>query len=274
MKFAKMMLLAAMVAMVGCGDDDNDNTPIQDGGPNNGTDSNTSVVQPTDSQPQLPTGPCMLNADASNAIVRTTNSCGVQGVWFTYADTVASSVEIYRGAAGQVCARGTAEQAEADDTWKTWGAGIGLTLCGFDDGTDVPISQCAAAPKLATMLGFRIKMTGAAGKELRVTMGEYLIADGKNREESTFITAKEDDLTNGAVVNYLFEKATVEYDASAPPLDPTQVRALQLQVSSNKQAPVPFDFCVESLQVLFPEDMATTGGTDVGGTDTNTNAGM
>lgn len=272
MRFTKMMLLATMVAMFGCGDDgnDNNNDSTVDGGNTQGTDSNTSTS--TDTTSQVLTGPCVLTtADGDDYWVgRETNSCGAQGSWFTYRDAdnaekrpdgTGSTIELYRNGAA-VCAKGNAMQADPPD-YTLWGAGIGLNLC--DDGGALPISTCVNSPKLASMIGFRLSVTGVAGSAFRVTMGQA------DREENCFITANEADITNGATVDYLFADATVEYSPSDPLVDATQVRALQLQVASSETADVPFDFCVQSVQILFADDIATGTDTD---TDTDTGTGM
>jgi hypothetical protein len=260
----KLMLVAGVIAsyQLGCGDDtDNDREPITTDPA--GTDSNSDVGG-TDT---TLTGPCMLKADDNGWIARDTNSCGVQGGWFEYPDKKegGSSIERYVSATGAMCAKGTAAMADPP-TWSIWGAGLGFTLCAEGDESEATISTCTASPGLADMTGFRIVLSGTIGT-LRVTPGEADATEENGlRKENTFITADQADADAKTPVDYLFSESTVEYSSSAPPINVDQIRSLQFQVASSETKDTPFDFCVESIEVLFGD--AAGGDTD-SATDTD-----
>jgi hypothetical protein len=240
-----LLLSAGLIAgfQIGCGDDEDD-TRQQSTDPggdsdtdtdtnNNGTDTGTDT-----GATQLPACDTCLKASADGYIETTTNSWGIQGSWFTFDDGT-SMIEGSVSANGGYCLKGTVKEADPP-AWSIWGAGGGFTLCAIDETTEYIISECPLGT-VSSVTGFRLTLTGNLGANgVRVTMTEL------GRDESAYIETTVVDQS----VEYLFANASVAYDADAPAIDPTKVRALQFQVASMEGADIDFDFCIENIEPI------------------------
>ncbi len=259
---AKLVLSAGLVAcfQVGCGDDEEtdekkpenkDSASEEEKSSDEEKSTDSDEEKSTDSDTEVE-GEEFLKADADGNIGE--NKWGISGTWFSYSDandggdsTITASVS----ATGGYCAVGEASQIQngedGNPAYSTyWGAGIGFNLCyddtieGTDDDKALTIADCTAGD-VSKIIGFKLTVTGSLPTtELRVTMTE------KGRNESTFINAKVLDVHE----TYLFEKATVLYDATADPIDVSKVKALQFQVSTATSGATPFDFCIENIEPI------------------------
>ena len=274
--FVKLLLMMGLMAafQLGCGDDDDDDTPrdSESGEPDGGSSDEDGTESEEDTgtgEPEFIPPECAdcLKAEEDGTIAD--NTYGIVGAWFTYGDATPSDPDATPGnstvegavsAYGGYCASGVAGQVlEIDGSlaWSTyWGAGIGFNLCQLtpgEDGTVYTIEECAdnGGTDLTGILGFELILSGnlgTDGNQFRVTFAE------KGRGEATYIPG--DQAVVGDSIKYYFEDAVITYDSAFPndnhpEIDVGNVQALQFQVSTSQNYDIDYDFCVENILPLY-----------------------
>jgi hypothetical protein len=194
-----------------------------------------------------------LIADAEGWVGQCQNRFGLQGVWFSYTDqdnqgggesTIA--LDLTNAGTGKVCASGVAGQVKHGFFSTYWGAGIAVNLCesGGDNSVVSVLGGCALFDSRTTIIGFRItfETEQMPDSQLRIQFSE------NGRQESTYIP-----IVASGTADYLFEDAAVFYstDTDVPPIHPTEIEALQFQVSTIETADVPFNFCVSDITPIL-----------------------
>jgi endoglucanase len=193
----------------------------------------------------VPRAAIPLAPDSQGWVSRTGNSLGLQGSWTTSAGLGSSVALTIQGTS--LCLTGTTAQVVGPpyDFATYWGASGRLDLCRSSQ-SDVPpstsytLGSCPWSPGLASKVsGVRFKVSGTLPRELRVVFRE------RGRDPSAYVSA-----TGEGTVVALFAEAVVPYNASAVPVVPAQVEAVELLAAPSWQEDWAFDFCIDGFEVL------------------------
>jgi len=210
-------------------------------------EESSSPLDETSQEPLVPLDERLsapLTADAAGWIGAETNALGLQGVWSTRVGT-GSRIEL-RVEGARVCMSGETGQIMGNppDIASYFGAAATLEFCRPPlEAAEEPhtLEDCPWSPALERALvgvGFSVTAT-TLPQQIRVGFREA------EREDTPYVTVRQ----AGEVVA-LFEDALVRNNPAAALPEPARVHSLELLVNSRRQAPQPFDFCVENLSAL------------------------
>ncbi len=225
-------------AVIGCGE--GSESPLGDAPMDEGAaGADEEPLVPLDEQRAAP-----LAADGSGWIGSETNPLGLQGAWTTRAGT-GSRIDL-RVDGSRVCVSGEASQIVGNppDIAAYFGAAATLEFCRPPlDAAGEPhtLADCPWSPALERALvgvGFSVTATTLPA-QIRVGFREA------GRDDTPYVAVRQ----AGEVVA-LFEDALVRNNPAAALPSPAQIHSVEFLVNSGRQAPRPFDFCIENLSAL------------------------
>jgi endo-1,4-beta-D-glucanase Y len=194
---------------------------------------------------------CLVVPDTTGFIAKGSNDANVEGPIYTYGDPVTAPTLMPLTSAtqgftnpgtGKLCFSGTAAQILNMNYAMYYGGAMAIALCqtGGAKPTTYTLGTCPGGSKLT---GIRFQLSGSMiPSELRVMFNET------GRANSTYVLA-----TAGANTAK-FADGQVIYMPGSPPVNPANIDSIHFLVPTNVTAPVPFNFCVDHVELL------TTGG--------------
>jgi hypothetical protein len=184
--------------------------------------------------------PSNLTVDETGWIDGSSNSCGIQGGWYWFADAAGTVVEAtagqapYRAGTGMCLSGSTIEDA----TFAAFGASIGLNLNQMDTN---PLLYDAAAMGVT---GFEISVSGTFTQELRFAF----VADNNTMLASPFVA-----VAGVGVHQVLIADASVPATWDVPNAgqvaDASSIMGVQLGIVGGV-ADAPFDVCLTSIKPI------------------------
>jgi hypothetical protein len=184
-------------------------------------------------------------------VAGTTNEAGIQGSFYTISDTAEMppgvttiTMDDFATAGDAICVSGVASQVVGTAYSQYWGGGVAFDL--GDPGQMQPQQPWTRG----NVVGFRYTLTGPTippGTSLRfiVTFEGQMGTDPYCQQ----VTA-----TSGTPVTSMLSSAQLIqacWQAGGAQIPPTaRLTSLQWQVSTNTEAPTPFDFCIEDLTAV------------------------
>jgi hypothetical protein len=208
-------------------------------------------------------GPCTLKPNKDGWVDVASNGANVQGSVFTYASKASvimplttATTPFTNAGDGRLCVKGEAAKVLEMDFATYFGVGMAFDLCQASSTmpTKYTISTC---PLGKTLSGLRFKVSGTTiPSELRVQFHEA------GREQSAYVLA-----TPGANTA-LFKDGKVAYDMTAPMINVANIDSVHFVVPTNEQSAVPFDFCVEQIELITSSGSCSgSGAGDAGMSD-------
>jgi hypothetical protein len=182
--------------------------------------------------------------DATGFVAAASNSLGIHGSWFPYSDcvdlkgvncaTVTTPTGVgFANVGGKMCTSGRTSAATG-----AWGAGIGLEL------SDGPPQQ----PYDTVMHGVKGFCFVLSGATIPSTSIRVAFPTQDNNDNAYF-----EAFTTAGMHSVLFSDtafAQGSWVTSKVAFEPTKVMLVQFQIPSLTTAPVPWDFCVESMTAV------------------------
>lgn len=204
-----------------------------------------------------PTGACNILADTDGWVGPESNACGIQGVWYwendclTVPDGLGCTLQQWptgesfpNEGNGRMCAQGATGAVDDEAQFDAkWGALIGLNLnqSADSDGLKRPLGELPVR-----LLGFGFTLNGPiVPPVLRFNLPTAATADTPH-----FLAI----LSGAGSYEVLFDDPEISQGSWVTPvaaLDPSQITEVQVQIPSQLDASVPFDFCLENLYGLY-----------------------
>jgi hypothetical protein len=223
-----------------------------------------------------------LIPNADGFVFANTNGLGIQGAFFTAADTGGSTIApaAFTGTVvnGDVCVSGTAAAIPpnpAEDPTvvgdeflysQAWGTIVGLNLSQPNDATTgapsmTPVAFKRAVAGMGTLAGFTFTLTpGPAGTvpptippaaSIRFKTTFPAAPGGTTASTTEFCLPLTLATPTGNTYTATINSQTAEcWNAGGMPFNNTELLSLQLQIVTNTTAPVPFNFCVSDLKAV------------------------
>lgn len=189
-----------------------------------------------------------IPSDGTGWVDGESNDLGIQGQWST-SMSQDSSLE-WTSSDSEQCLTGVAAQALGDppDRVTYWGVAARLDLCSeSSSGPAYTLGTCPWADRLDEVVGVRFSLTGTLPREVRVVFLE------PGRDVAQYVQVRQQGDVEDLEIVALFEDAYIPGDTTAAPVDPTNVDAVEFVVSASSRATMPFDFCIQGLEVLTGE---------------------
>jgi endo-1,4-beta-D-glucanase Y len=193
---------------------------------------------------------CLFVPTTTGWVPSASNAAHVQGAVYSYQDASGStSITPLTDAThpftnpgdGKLCVKGKAGMVVAMDYKTTFGAAMGFDLCHAASTDAMPDAKytLATCPLQKNLSGIRFQLSGATiPTELRVVFHEA------GRDASTYVLAAQGANTA------MFADGKVLYLATAPPVNVGAIDSIHFTIPTNTVAPVPFDFCVDKIELL------------------------
>lgn len=211
------------------------------------------TLPPGDGASAITNHGCRLVPNAMGWIDARSNNAGVQGAVFTYASKdsmitplTSTTMPFTNAGDGKLCIKGAGARVLNMEYGTYYGAAMGIDVC-YDNvaAKKHTLSTCPYGKSLA---GIRFTVTGATiPSELRVTFNEA------GRTANTYVLASQG--ANEA----LFANGKVLYDMLAPPVNADNIDSIHFLIPTNVMQAVPFDFCVEKVELLTKAGMCDMG---------------
>jgi endoglucanase len=210
---------------------------------------------------------CLLVPSATGWVPAASNAAHVQGAVYSYQDAsgttnitpLTDATHPFTNAGdGKLCVKGTAGKVVNMNFTATFGAAMGVDLCHAAPTDPMPAAKytLATCPLQKNLAGIRFQLTGATiPTELRVVFHEGA------RDASTYVLAAQGANTA------MFADGKVLYLATAPPPNVGGIDSIHFTIPTNAVAAVPFDFCVDRIELL------TAGGACPDGAKSNPGQG-
>jgi endo-1,4-beta-D-glucanase Y len=221
---------------------------------------------------------CLLVPTTTGWVPAASNDAHVQGAVYSYQDAsgttkitpLTDATHPFTNAGdGKLCVKGMAGKVVDMDFATTFGAAMGIDLCHAADDDAMPNAKYALAmcPLQKNLAGIRFQLTGATiPAELRVVFHEA------GRDASTYVLAAQGANTA------MFADGQVLYDKTAAAVNPGAIDSIHFTIPTNTLAPVPFDFCVDRIELVTaggacPDGAKSPPVTGAGGTGGMAGAG-
>lgn len=204
----------------------------------------------------------------------TSNALGIQGAFYTAADTGGSTIAptAFTGEVdpmtGEVCVSGSGAAVGLDPATMmpaystTWGAVVGFNLAQPNDPATGAPSMVAqpfnrAVPNAGTLSGFSFTLTpGPSGSPPPVANLRFKTtfpsAPGSTAASTQeFCTPMSSLVPAGNVYTVSINQQTLEcWAPGGMPFSANELLSVQWQIVTNETAAVPFDFCISNLQAI------------------------
>jgi hypothetical protein len=197
----------------------------------------------TPSTPSTGSGNMLLASDGW--VDGATNGVGVQGAFFVYVDhSNVTTIAAKPGASATgYCVQGTAAQVINMDFGGTFGAVAALNLQQAP-GIDTPGPYDAAANHVA---GFGFDISGDTGGALRFVVKAFNVHDG-------YCINNVPECATSCSVEFGLDELHQNCWTPGGPVPPANsLAALEWQITTNENEPVPFDFCIENLHAVVAD---------------------
>jgi endoglucanase len=145
---------------------------------------------------------------------------------------------------GDMCLRGQTGVVQNNDYRTYWGAQAVFDLCDDAQGNPAPVTSCLSAKALEQFVGVGFTLEGSA---LPWIVAIQFNEAGRATPASTWVQAAGDQ-------TLLFDRTTSPFDASAPPVSPSQLQSITVRAVGNTSGPQSFDFCLKNFRGLFGPD--------------------
>jgi hypothetical protein len=201
----------------------------------------TPGADPGGGAPAAGSGNALLVRD--NWVDAATNGVGVQGAFFVYVDH--SNITTIAPTAGEsetgYCVSGTAAQVVNMDFGNFFGAVAALNLS-QQPGVDTPGAYDAAAHGV---VGFGFDINGDTGSALRFVVKAFGVHDG-------YCINNVPECATNCSVEFNLNEMTQNCWTAGGALPPSNsLAAIEWQITTNENAPVPFDYCIENLHAVL-----------------------
>lgn len=188
-----------------------------------------------------------LPINATGWLDRTCNDVGIQGAWYCYTDEIQASScadQIPPFEASGMCLSGTAVE---DDTYESWGGGIGLSLNDPGEGGAKGSYDATANG----VVGFRITLEGdSLGQSIRVGFNGFA---EESELPSPFVEVGELEPGSPVTAEVMIADALVpeswELENSGEGADPTTIYDLQVQFPGG-EVEGEYSFCITSIEPI------------------------
>lgn len=185
------------------------------------------------------------------------NSLGIQGAFFVV-ESAGSEIRLPRPPTtrigdswawenpgqGTLCLEGTATQVRNGDYATYWGVSAGFQLCARHDQSDLgtPLGDCPRRA-LGNLAGFSFTLSGS-----QIPEHLWVVFMEEMKEKAAYVP-----LEGPAAGSYKawFRDARVHYLPNQPAAHPSRIRQILIQVPTQVQGPVPFNFCISNIQPLL-----------------------
>jgi hypothetical protein len=213
---------------------------------------------------------CLLKPNKDGWIDVASNGAHVQGSVFTYQSAgstitplTSTTTPFSNAGDGKLCVKGSGAKVLNMDYAMYYGAGMAFDLCqaSASASSKYTLGQCPLGNGLG---GIRFKLSGTTiPSELRVSFHEA------NRDQSTYVLAK------AGANEALFKDGKVVYDMTAPQVNVANIDSVHFIIPTNDLAAVPFDFCIEQIELVMAEGSCADGSSQTGdaGSSANMDAG-
>jgi hypothetical protein len=246
LQLAKFAEVAACLFAVACGGS---------GTAERGDDPQTSVnassgyppaatAMPTTDVPATGTGPDLraVNSWVDGA----SNGVGIQGAFFTYvdhSDITNITAKPEQSTTGGYCVSGTAAQVMNMNFASTYGATAALNL------SQLPNNDAVNAYNADEhgVVGFGFDIVGNTGGALRFIAKQFSVHDG------FCINMVPECATDCSVEFALSDMHQNCWAAGGALPDTASLSAIEWQITTNENAPVDFDFCIENLHAVLSQ---------------------
>lgn len=244
--------LACCWLAVGCGGSGTASRSEDPQTSSNAASPGGAPAAPGTADPASPNAEAPPGVNAGNLLIPTdgwvaqsSNDIGIQGAFFTYPDhsNVTTIAETPGESTTGYCVAGTAAQVMNMDFGGTFGATAALNL------SQQPGSEAVGAYDAAAhgVLGFGFDITGSTGGALRFVTKQFGVHDG-------FCVNMVPECASDCSVEFRLDELHQNCWLPGGPLpDPQSLSALEWQITTNANAPVDFDFCIENLHAVLAE---------------------